>query len=280
MPPLAARKPAPRRHDDLDDYAVSGPVLDDEDDDDNPFDLSPPSKKARKRPEADAGLGIDEQVSVQKRARAPRAKLDEARLLGPAGVPKLRRRARNLRLEGKGHEFSDAARLLSLYQLWLDDLFPKARFLDALALVEKVGHKKVVVAARNGWIDEARRKPAADGAARPGSRPRTPAPPPDPDVPDDLDLYDDMPRAPPRGKDALDDADGLDALIGEAERADGGSRPRSRPQPSNAEPGQDDLDALIAEAEDADRDHDKHPIANSEGNDFADEAILAEIEGL
>ncbi|KFZ16978.1 hypothetical protein V502_04814, partial [Pseudogymnoascus sp. VKM F-4520 (FW-2644)] len=88
--------------------------------------------------------------------RAPRPKLDEARLLSSRGLPKLRDRARTLRLKGKGHEYGDAERLLGLYQMWLDDLYPKARFGDALKMVERVGHKKTVAVARRGWIEEGR----------------------------------------------------------------------------------------------------------------------------
>jgi replication fork protection complex subunit Csm3/Swi3 len=37
------------------------------------------NEKSFRREEADAGLGIDEEVQVKKRARAPRVKLDETR---------------------------------------------------------------------------------------------------------------------------------------------------------------------------------------------------------
>lgn len=80
------------------------------------------------------------------------------RLLGKNGIPKLKERAKKLKFRGKGHEFSDCARLLEMYQLWLDDLFPKARFLDAAAMVEKLGHKKRIQIMRNAWIDEGRPK--------------------------------------------------------------------------------------------------------------------------
>lgn len=59
-------------------------------------------------------------------------------------------------------QFSDAARLLSFYQLWLDDLFPKAKFVDALAMVEKTGHKKFMRVKRMEWIDEGKPKPPRD----------------------------------------------------------------------------------------------------------------------
>lgn len=43
---------------------------------------------------------------------------------------------------------------MKFYQIWLDDLFPKARFLDALKMVEKMGHKKRMQMMRMEWINE------------------------------------------------------------------------------------------------------------------------------
>jgi hypothetical protein len=71
---------------------------------------------------------------------------------------------KKLRLKGKGHEFQDVARLLNFYQLWLDDLYPRAKFADGLQLIEKVGHTKRMQVMRKAWIDE--RKP---GYIAPGS---------------------------------------------------------------------------------------------------------------
>ncbi|KAE8384644.1 replication fork protection component Swi3-domain-containing protein [Aspergillus alliaceus] len=105
------------------------------------------------------GLGLDEEVKVA-RKRQPVAKLDETRLLSQAGIPRLRRTAKQkLRLKGKGHEFSDVARLLNFYQLWLDDLFPRAKFADGLAIIEKLGHHKRLQIMRREWIEE--EKPSA-----------------------------------------------------------------------------------------------------------------------
>ncbi|OJJ95823.1 hypothetical protein ASPACDRAFT_81580 [Aspergillus aculeatus ATCC 16872] len=103
-------------------------------------------------------LGVDDKVQVSKHRRFV-AKLDESRLLSQSGIPKLRRTSRQrLRLKGKGHEFSDVARLLNLYQLWLDDLYPRAKFADGLAMIEKLGHSKRLQAMRREWIDEEKPK--------------------------------------------------------------------------------------------------------------------------
>lgn len=46
------------------------------------------------------------------------------------------------------------ARLLNFYQLWLDDLYPRAKFADALAIIEKLGHTKRMQTMRREWINE------------------------------------------------------------------------------------------------------------------------------
>ena len=49
--------------------------------------------------------------------------------------------------------------LLSHYQLWLDDLFPKAKFADGLTIIEKLGHSRRMQIMRKEWIDEDKPKP-------------------------------------------------------------------------------------------------------------------------
>ncbi|SZF01661.1 unnamed protein product [Blumeria hordei] len=111
-------------------------------------------KATERNSEIKDGLGIDEEIQLTRKPRAPRIKLDENLLLSAAGIPKLRSTAKNIQFRGKGHEYSDASKLLNFYQLWLDDLFPKAKFRDALAMVEKLGHKKRIQAMRMEWINE------------------------------------------------------------------------------------------------------------------------------
>ena len=43
-----------------------------------------------------------------------------------------------------------------MYQIWLDDLYPKAKFADGLTMIEKLGHSKRVQLYRKQWIDEAK----------------------------------------------------------------------------------------------------------------------------
>ena len=44
--------------------------------------------------------------------------------------------------------------MLNIYQLWLDDLYPRAKFADGLAIIEKLGHTKRMQTMRKEWINE------------------------------------------------------------------------------------------------------------------------------
>jgi replication fork protection complex subunit Csm3/Swi3 len=57
-----------------------------------------------RKPTADSGLGIDEEIKIVKK-RQPIPKLDEDRLLSDQGIPRLRKITKErLRFKGKGHE--------------------------------------------------------------------------------------------------------------------------------------------------------------------------------
>ena len=51
-------------------------------------------------------------------------------------------------------QYIDATRLLNMYQLWLDDLYPRAKFGDGLAIIEKLGHGKRIQTMRREWLAE------------------------------------------------------------------------------------------------------------------------------
>ena len=63
------------------------------------------------------------------------------------------------------------ARLLNVYQLWLDDLYPRAKFADGLAIIEKLGHTKRMQTMRREWINEGKPPESlhslGEGAERP-----------------------------------------------------------------------------------------------------------------
>lgn len=44
--------------------------------------------------------------------------------------------------------------MLNVYQFWLDDLYPRAKFADGLAIIEKLGHSKKIQVMRRAWINE------------------------------------------------------------------------------------------------------------------------------
>jgi len=59
-------------------------------------------------------------------------------------------------------QYKDLTRLLNFYQLWLDDLYPRAKFADALVIIEKLGHTKGMQTMRREWIDEGKPKSSFD----------------------------------------------------------------------------------------------------------------------
>ncbi|KAF2033659.1 chromosome segregation in meiosis protein 3 [Setomelanomma holmii] len=157
------------------------------------------------------GLGLDEEIVVTKK-RIPIPKLDDHRLLSDPGIPRLRNISKErLRFKGKGHEYGDIARMLNMYQLWLDDLYPRAKFADALAIIEKVGHTKRMQMMRKDWIDEGKPRRTTERGD------------------DDIDeIVQDKPVA---------DGNGDDMYVQQAEAQDS----------ADVEPDEDELDALLAE---------------------------------
>ena len=49
-----------------------------------------------------------------------------------------------------------------MYQLWLDDLYPRAKFIDGLAIIEKLGHTKRMQTMRKEWINEGKPRDPGD----------------------------------------------------------------------------------------------------------------------
>ena len=203
-------------------------------------------------------------------------------MLSQPGIPKLRALARSgqiakkLHLKGKGHEFSDAAKLLNYYQLWLDNLYPRAKFADGLQLIEKAGHSKRMQTMRKEWIDEGKpgyardrrvvesdglqsvsdEKVDAAGTTEHGRPEGDGVAVANPSAEQSIfgsgasseDLF--FPDANKKsGDDDEDDAmpeeDDLDALLAEQ---DASCSSRTRPAETESE-GEDDLDALLAEQE-------------------------------
>lgn len=138
---------------------------------------------------------------------------------------------------------------MSFYQEWLDDLFPKAKFLDALAMVEKAGHNKAMQKLRVDWIDEGRPKSTvvADGGDddEPTGEHQEPEEAPAPRQAERIaPIFEKTasgarPSTPPVDDDLFgDDIYGATPI---------GARKTGRPAETGGEPDQDELDALMAE---------------------------------
>jgi replication fork protection complex subunit Csm3/Swi3 len=83
---------------------------------------SKPSQKDTPRKDGERGRGETEldlfkKVEVVKKPRDPRVKLDEHRLLSAAGIPKLKKRAKDLKFKGKGHEVNGSSEPMSRLKL-------------------------------------------------------------------------------------------------------------------------------------------------------------------
>ncbi|KAG6874193.1 hypothetical protein C0995_003739 [Termitomyces sp. Mi166 len=102
----------------------------------------------------------------RKERRKP-VRLDEGRLLGPNGFPKLIKDTKDFKIKGKGYEATDLNRLLQIYGYWIHEMFPRTTFRDTVERVEKLCHSKRMHIALSVWRDEARglingRKPEDD----------------------------------------------------------------------------------------------------------------------
>ncbi|TKA50370.1 hypothetical protein B0A53_06267 [Rhodotorula sp. CCFEE 5036] len=108
---------------------------------------------------AGKGEGADDLLDLDglpTKKRRVVAKLDEERLLGPAGFPLLREHMKKIKIKGKGHERQDLNRVLTMYQLWSHQMYPKTNLRDTLQTVEKLCHKRSVQRALKQYRDEAK----------------------------------------------------------------------------------------------------------------------------
>jgi replication fork protection complex subunit Csm3/Swi3 len=205
---------------------------------------------------------IDEEITVKKK-RKPNPKLDEPLLLSDKGLPKLRKITKSrLKFKGKGHEFSDMSMLLDTYQLWLDELYPRAKFRDALSMVEKLGHSKAMQVRRRAWLDE----------TKPTARERTP------EVTDEVAMSGALP--------VEEEHEDTAAVAGDQTTAQVTARTQNTSTQDNGSPLQDapeddELDALMAEVGAPSEQHlpqqqkKKAPFEEDDDEDDLD-ALLAE----
>ncbi|KAG6845325.1 hypothetical protein H0H87_010782 [Tephrocybe sp. NHM501043] len=168
----------------------------------------------------------------QKERRKP-MRLDEGRLLGPKGFPKLIKDTKNFRMKGKGHEVTDLNRLLQVYGYWTHELYPKTTFRDTVERVEKLCHSKRMNVSLSVWRDQ------AHGLVN-GRQPE-----------DDIDVIDltKNPGDDPTTKSMPSEASS--PMSNGAAYASSSSRPPSRPPSSGSEMDDDDfdIDAVIRDEE-------------------------------
>lgn len=119
--------------------------------------------------------------------------------------------------------------MLNMYQLWLDDLYPRAKFADALAIIEKVGHTKRIQVDRKAWIDE--------------GKPRRPAESDEDEL--DANVPDEAPAQDRQEATEGSEVDRNPALT--QSRSEVLSQPRDPSHAVAEEPDEDELDALLAE---------------------------------
>ncbi|KAI5479277.1 hypothetical protein MNV49_003795 [Pseudohyphozyma bogoriensis] len=84
------------------------------------------------------------------------AKMDDNRLMGPNGFPKLIVAAKKFKVGPKGSEMKDLKKLMTMYQLWAHEMFPKTNLRDTLTTVEKLCHKNTLRRALREYRDEER----------------------------------------------------------------------------------------------------------------------------
>lgn len=203
-------------------------------------------------------------------------------------------------MKGKGHEFSDIARLLNFYQLWLDGLYPRAKFADGLQLIEKVGHTKRMQVMRKEWIDEGKPgyiKPGTElvesilnddfpisGHAGTNGQPTRMLAETEPHDNNEGMFF---PSPSKTGHQAAvgggepddDEFDELDALLAMQENQ---PKPSAAPsKPGDESEGEDDMDAILAEEESRRQVESRAPVQTHTDDDETDDldALLAEQEG-
>jgi replication fork protection complex subunit Csm3/Swi3 len=151
--------------------------------------------------------------------------------------------------------------MLNMYQLWLDDLYPRAKFADGLAIIEKLGHTKRIQAMRKQWIDEGKpRHTTVQDEDEPEPFEDDPAPQVDPGQMEGIEMEEathgeeqeiDLPERPREPADAsLDDGpdeDELDALLAEsaapvASKSTASAPPK--PAPDLDDPFADEMEAM------------------------------------
>ena len=170
-----------------------------------------------------------------------------------------------------------------MYQLWLDDLYPRANFRDALTMVEKVGHRKRMQVMRKAWLDETKLGKSNETAGQEwnGDHARAVTD----DTANDPIFPSDEAASNSNDQDVPPD-DELDQLLADESSLPVRSEPTSRhPGPFEDDvPDDDDLDAMLAEeamrqpTQTRDKARPARPFLDDMPDDDDLDALLAEHE--
>ena len=110
--------------------------------DSNPTDSLPKLDLTLDLSDDDKSTNANKQEPLKIRKTRIVAKLDAEKLLSADGLPKLLSDSRKLKFRGKGHEQTDLEKLLSFFQLWGHNLFPKLKFKSFVDRTEKICKEK------------------------------------------------------------------------------------------------------------------------------------------
>lgn len=153
-------------------------------------------------------------------------------------------------------QYSDVARLLQHYQLWLDELYPRAKFADGLAMIEKLGHTNRMQTMRKAWMEESKPRRRDEQEGGPEETPATKVTHEqrageDPTLMSGA-FNSEGPKTPPPAQDMDDDLYGATPQAAKRTSAKGEAHSGeglfvSDDEDGAGEPDGDELDALLAE---------------------------------
>lgn len=178
---------------------------------------------------------------------------------------------------------------MNVYQFWLDDLYPRAKFADGLAMIEKLGHSKRMQTMRKEWINEGKPRDTLEDFGTGGeksvtqqtsSKPRQDRSPAAKPI--------ERPRTTPNGN-AIDVDDDLYGATPEPAREDPSTKRKETSKESlfmsdDEEAGdqspEDDLDALLAEDDMKESTSAAAPAAKAQESPGRDENFDDEMEAI
>jgi replication fork protection complex subunit Csm3/Swi3 len=143
-------------------------------------------------------------------------------------------------------------------------LYPRAKFVDGLTIIEKLGHSKRMQLQRKAWIEEGKPRPSIEDEDLDYDEPQTGTPQPDAENGGEIVRFGSESSRASREPDVM--LDGVDEKGGEGQKKPAGAPPE---QLDDGEPDEDELDALLAEeptragAPSRDKDHSAPPMTES-----------------